>query len=517
MQPEDHSRSVVATAGSTSRAAKKRSPDHVFVLVAIAVLLIARIPLIPIRFFDPDEFQHAHAAWSVFKGLVPYRDFFEHHTPWYYFALSPFFHWFQVDQSFASATHFLYFARGLSLALTLLSVVLVFLVARLGSNRKVGLLAGLFLAGQPVLIQKTLEIRPDVLALPFFLGGLWFLLRGLPKEENAAPASRRLPSFLGGGLCLGAAIMCTQKMLFVLPGAFAALGLWVLTSRQWRLLGRSLAVLAALVGVAIPVAFTWGGFALHGGGGQFIRNNFLLNAKWRMHSNEYLLVTLQTSWPILLLCLLGAAVSMVRLYRSRERYYGDVLLLGTLGGLIAGILVVPAAYRQYYIPPLTIACLFAAKGLSFLLELVQERARARLLVYALVPLLVWPVVDLARSFAGQDERQTARLRYVFEHTGPTDQVLDGWLGTGVFRPHPLYYFFMHGELRAMLSQKDIDVCVDALESGRVRPKLVALDDELPALGARFVRFVLKNYVSADGLFYLRRPGLGRPDQESASP
>jgi hypothetical protein len=188
-----------------------------------------------------------------------------------------------------------------------------------------------------------------------------------------------------------------------------------------------------------------------------------------------------------------------------------------LGGLIAGILVVPAAYRQYYIPPLTIACLFAAKGLSFLLELVQERARARLLVYALVPLLVWPVVDLARSFAGQDERQTARLRYVFEHTGPTDQVLDGWLGTGVFRPHPLYYFFMHGELRAMLSQKDIDVCVDALESGRVRPKLVALDDELPALGARFVRFVLKNYVSADGLFYLRRPGLGRPDQESASP
>ena len=83
-----------------------------FLLVAIAVLLIARIPLIPVRFFDPDEFEHSHAAWSVFRGLLPYKDFFEHHTPWYYYGLSPFFRWFAVDQSFENARHFLIFARG---------------------------------------------------------------------------------------------------------------------------------------------------------------------------------------------------------------------------------------------------------------------------------------------------------------------------------------------------------------------------------------------------------------------
>ena len=128
-------------------------------LVAIAGLLIARIPVIPVRVFDPDEFEHAHAAWSVFRGLLPYRDFFEHHTPWYYFALSPFFRWFAVDQSFESATRFLAFGRGLSLLLTALSVGLLFLVGRVGANRRVGLLAGLFLVAQPVVIQKTLEIR----------------------------------------------------------------------------------------------------------------------------------------------------------------------------------------------------------------------------------------------------------------------------------------------------------------------------------------------------------------------
>jgi hypothetical protein len=179
MHTDDEARRVAPPPGSQARRDATWPADCRFLLAAIAVLLIARIPLIPVRFFDPDELEHSHAAWSVFKGLLPYRDFFEHHTPWYYFGLSPFFRWFAVDQSFDSARRFLLFARGVSLALTGLSAALVFHIGRLGANRRVGLLAALFLVGQPVLLQKTLEIRPDVLALPFFLGGLWFLLRGL--------------------------------------------------------------------------------------------------------------------------------------------------------------------------------------------------------------------------------------------------------------------------------------------------------------------------------------------------
>jgi hypothetical protein len=459
--------------------------------------------VIPVRYFDPDEFQHAHAAWSVWRGLLPYRDFFEHHTPWYYLALSPFFHGFAADQSFEHARRFLIFARGLSLALTALSAVLVCRVGRLGGDRRVGLLAALFLVGQPVVIQKTLEIRPDVLALAFFVGCLWFLLRGLSEDgDRAGPSLRRL---FAGGLCLGAAVMCTQKMLFVLPGALAGLGLWVLAGRArlWR--ARSLAGLWFAVGVALPVVLTWLGFAIAGGGAQFIRNNFLLNAGWRQHSDEHLLVTLETSWPMLVLCPLGAGVSLYRGYRSRRMPHAALLLLCILGGLTAGILVVPAAYKQYYLPLLAIACVFAAQGLAFLVARAREGARAWLLVAATVPLLLWPVVDLARSWHRRDAAQMARLSYVFAHTRPGDAVLDGWLGTGVFRPHPLYYFFIHSELLTMLSPRDIDVCLDALESGKARPALIAMDWELAAMGSRFVRFVQRNYISKDGLFYLPRP------------
>jgi 4-amino-4-deoxy-L-arabinose transferase-like glycosyltransferase len=480
----------------------------VFLLAAIVVLLLARIPVIPVRFFDPDEFQHAHAAWSVWRGLVPYRDFFEHHTPGYYFALSPFFHGFAVDQSFEQARGFLLFARALSLALTALLAVLAYRVGRLGGDRRVGLLAALFLVGQPVVIQKTLEIRPDVLALVFFVGCLGFLLRGLREEgAGAGPSPRRL---FAGGLCLGAAVLCTQKMLFVLPGALIGLGLWVLMGRGGRWRARSLAGLCFAVGVALPVALTGLGFAVAGGGSQFIRNNFLLNARWRQHSNEHLLVTLATSWPMLVLCLLGAGASLYRGYRSRRMPHGALLLLCILGGLVAGILVVPAAYKQYYLPLLAIACLFAAQGLAVLVARARDGARVWLLIAATVPLLIWPVVELARSWSQHDAAQMARLHYVFAHTRPGEPVLDGWLGTGVFRPHPLYYFFIHSELLTMLSPQEVDSCLDALESGQARPALIAMDWELAAMGSRLVRFVQRNYESRDGLFYLPRPGLGPP-------
>jgi Dolichyl-phosphate-mannose-protein mannosyltransferase len=495
--------------------APRRDVSPQFILLATVAFFVARIPLMPHRVFDPDEFEHSHAAWSVFKGLVPYRDFFEHHTPWYYFGLSPFFRLFAVDQSFEAARHFLLFGRLFSSSLTVLSVLLVVRVGRLVANHPVGLLAGLFVAAQPVFVQKTLEIRPDVPAFLFFMGSLWFLLRGLLEEENAATPSLRW--FLGGGLCLGAAIMCTQKMLFVLPGAFLGLGLWALAGGRQALGARMLAVLLVAAGVAAPALLTWSGFAVVGGGRQFIYNNFLLNARFQLRSFRGLQTTLKTSWPILVLALLGASVAVYRFYRARPRRYGDVLLLCILGGLIAGVALVPVVYEQYCLVPLSIACLFAAKGLSFLVALVQERARAWFLFCATLPLLVLPVLNLAWSFNHRNDQQMARLRYVFEHTGPADSVLDGWLGTQVFRPHPLYYFFMHRELLGALSESDKNAYLGPLERGEVRPALITFDDELIALGPRFSSFLRTHYASSDGLFFFPIGSLPKTTGGSASP
>jgi hypothetical protein len=115
------------------------------------------------------------------------------------------------------------------------------------------------------------------------------------------------------------------------------------------------------------------------------------------------------------------------------------------------------------------------------------------------------VGDLRRSLGVRNDVQLARLQFVSTHTGPADRVLDGWLGTDVFRPAPHYYFFMHSELLAMLTPDEKEAYLDALTSGNERPALIALDAELVALGPRFLRFVRDNYLRVDdGVFYRPR-------------
>jgi hypothetical protein len=472
-----------------------------FVVLATAGFLVARIPVLTHRPFDPDEFEHAHAAWCVFKGMLPYKDFFEHHTPWYYYTLRPFFHWFDVDLSFESARHFLLFGRGLSLALTILSLLLSILIGCLWKARRVGLVAGLFLVGQPFFFQKTVEIRPDVLALPFFLGSLGLLLRGLAASTDTT----RKGCFLAGGLSLGASIMCTQKMLFVLPGLFVGLVIWSLFAGRGRK-ARIVLTVFFLLSVCIPVVLTWAAFALQHAGREFIANNFLLNASWKHVEAEHFRKLIKTSRPILALSIVGASVSLLHFIRSAQRQYGEVLLFCTLVGLFAGLLVVPVAYRQYYLMPLPIVCLFAAQGLFVLIKQARESAQPWLLIVAMVPLAVLPVLDLQETLKLGNDNQLARLRYVFENTKPTDVVMDGWEGMGVFRPHAFYYFFLHGEFVDRLPREQVDAYLVALESGRIRPRLIAMDENLVTLGSRFLRFVKTNYVRRDVPGQERRTG-----------
>ena len=60
----------------------------------IALAAVIRIGVIFNRVIDPDESQHLHGAWLVGQGQVPYRDFWEHHMPLFYYIAAPLTAWF---------------------------------------------------------------------------------------------------------------------------------------------------------------------------------------------------------------------------------------------------------------------------------------------------------------------------------------------------------------------------------------------------------------------------------------
>ncbi len=469
-------------------------------LLALVGLLVARLPLLLHRRYDPDELEHAHTAWCWSRGLLPYRDFFEHHTPWYPFALKPFFNWFDVSGSLAGATHFLLFARFVSLGLTVMALWLVFWIGRRWADRRVGLVAALLLAGQFVFLQKTVEARPDVMALVFYLSAIALLLRGVRPADG--DGTSRLVWFFAGGLGLGAAIMCTQKMLFVVPGALAGLGVWALSAAaEDRRRDRRRRLLSALVfalAILLPGVVTWAAFASQGAGHDFIASNFLLNARWKHVATNQLMKLVTTSWPLLVLAVVAMGA------RERARQPETLLLLSIMVGLFLEVPAMPSAHRQYYLIPLPLVALFASKGLFVLIDRMPDGRRRWWLGGALLALSIHPALALREGLRDRNDAQLDRLQFVFDSTAPTDPVMDGWEGMGVFRPHAFRYFFLHEETLAMLPSATRDAYLGALETGAIRPRLIALDKNLRALGPRFLAFVTANYTTSDGFFYVAR-------------
>jgi hypothetical protein len=39
---------------------------------------------------DGDTLEHVHSSWLIYKGKIPYKDFFQHHNPLMWYIAAPF-------------------------------------------------------------------------------------------------------------------------------------------------------------------------------------------------------------------------------------------------------------------------------------------------------------------------------------------------------------------------------------------------------------------------------------------
>ena len=199
----------------------KRIPPGVsWVLLILGVGAAVHLGLT--RYFDQDELEHLHAAWCISKGLVPYKDFFEHHTPGYHYLIGQFFRFFSVETDWTSALRFFTFARIISLLAACTGLGLVFLLGKLWYSTSCGVVAVILLASAGTFHGKMIETRPDVFAFVFIMAGFIALTQCISVPRRGRLASTT--AFLLAGFFFGCAIMFTQKALFILPGLGIGLG-----------------------------------------------------------------------------------------------------------------------------------------------------------------------------------------------------------------------------------------------------------------------------------------------------
>lgn len=462
-------------------------------LAITAALLLSRLWFVTHRALDLDEFEHAHAAWSVSRGLLPYRDFFEHHPPALYLLSAPIFADAAVTTSVPAAVRALTLARAAMWMITVLSVVVVYRIGATLHGLLSGALAAMLLATSSQFLESMLEFRPDVPAMACLVASIWCAIGADDVEE---PRHWRV-RLLAAGVLFGVALLFTQKALFAAPG----LGLALMVRR------RALPVAVFAAGVIVPIAIAMWWFARHDALRPLWYYTVIFNGRLNAERFSPLprLVSHVIQQPAIYV--LGAIGITVRLKLDTT---GTTVVVFTALSLIVGIFIIGKAYDQYYALLLP---LLAITGGALAADLCLTTTRRALIAPALmIGCAALSLAISARAFT-PIRPQLADLAFVTEHTLPADAYVGGSPGPALFRPHGWFYFFLTGDFATAAEYINL---LRSLRNGDVRPRLIVRDRYLeqhapPALLA----YIDAHFHRARGDLYVRQSEYGSASLNSS--
>jgi hypothetical protein len=387
-------------------------------LVALAV--VVRTGVVVNRSIDPDESQHLHVAWLLAQGQVPYRDFWEHHLPFFHFVIAPLTVWLPDRPE-------VYFAaRALMAAIAALIVVLAWRLARrLSSDGATW--AAVVLLFLPQFAETSTETRPDVPALAAHLASLLALVRWREGE-----GARWL---WAAGAGQGIALALSLKSLYGLVGVAIVVAV---PGPGWRGATGSLARLGGgLAGVLAPLL---AGLAVVGGpptlSGLF-RDVLLGSARfvdyakaWPAYGSEIGAFLAAIVGLGLVLRVRGAAI-------VRHPVHAPLLVPALVLAVVLLLPRTPAVYQHAWLPLLPVIAVYAGLTLATLGEWARRdpsRWSGALAAAAIVAAVIIPAGEsITFAVRNQNWEDLALMREELRLACPGEAVLDG-TALAVFRP-----------------------------------------------------------------------------------
>lgn len=433
------------------------------------------------RAFDPDEFQHLQMAWLVAIGQVPYRDFFEHHTPLYHLAVAPFLGDPKLTTDGAAAIGALIGLRMLGVGLCCVMLVQTEWIARAVSDRLAARCATLILATSAIFAIKGLEIRPDQLAACLILAATIFLV-------GAERLRKPLWQFAASGAAAMLAILTTQKLVFAIPG-LAITFLIVVLRRQMtasRVVQAAMVVIGGASLAALPLLIWLAG---KGALGLFLTDNFLLGASWPRDSRQLVLILsalLRDETLTILLCGLGAVALFAR---GAKPTLWPLAIVAPMISMVVIMPLFPVVQQQYLFLWLPYAAILGGVGAAFAINRIGGtpalRAVTAVLIVGVIALHGFLVIK-TQSTAYETEAFD-KLRYTVEQTPRDATILRAWSPGMAFRRPAFFYFSLNPEIRAVVPQRDWDALKADLSSGHIAPELVEMDDAMRAMPPGIVK------------------------------
>ena len=448
-----------------------------FAACLFSLLLVLRILYAVHYRIDSDEPQHLHVVWGWTQGMIPYRDYFDNHSPLFQMLCAPLF------AALGTRADIIIPMRLAMFPLFALSIFFVGRIAGTLVSVRAGLWAAVFAAVSPRFFFVTIEYRPDDLWAVAWLAVLFVaiagrmtvlrafvvgLLLGVTFSVSAKTFLLLVSMALGTIVILIFQTRAGQKIswarLFhasiavaagavILPTIFSLFFLWQGASGQMFYCVITHNVLPASGGPALKLLQTlkWIGLAaIPVGIGLYLfprcaGNLRKMQALWIWFVTTFYYITLKSYWPII---------------TNEDYVVSDPLFMGILA---AAMVSLPGLWSRVarwlrFILPGTIA--FLALGFIIMSESpFQDRTKNKI------------------SMVATALRLTERSDYVMDSKGET-----------IYRKRPFYYVLegLTGRrIRAGLIEDTIPEQLVETEAP------LATVRRMPSAAAEFIR---KNYL-----------------------
>lgn len=370
-----------------------------------------------------DNVEHLNAAWMIWQGKIPYKDFFQHHNPLLWYISSPFvaylieniniFSYFNIISIFAIYLMIYYQAKILLLNCAEKTAVL-FLSCILVSSYS---------------LQLSLNYRPDTFMFLFVFAGLYNLFHYIEQQK--------LSELIASFLCFFVSFMFTQKalMLFIIPGG--AVLYWIYT-KKIKLTHLFYALILPILLFVLYLSYLYNHDAL----AIYWKANFLFNAYIPdIFATHRIIFPPKEYVEFYIFLPLAGLASIYFLYRGTyiEKILSLMFLLETLLRLFYF-----SAFLHYAIFWLLLAVMLTVMGLEKL-----QAYKLPIITAGILYLLFMSFYDYQKAYkveAAQHHLLNGH-EYAFKVLTPCDYAINGYYSVyNLKAKNPGYYSILLGQI-----------------------------------------------------------------------
>jgi len=128
------------------------------------------------------------------------------------------------------------------------------------------------------------------------------------------------------------------------------------------------------------------------------------------------------------------------------------------------------------------------------MALIFRRAASGALVIFFVAMTIGPLNGIRRELSEQVTMpQFDEIRWITRNLAPTAAVMDGYQGSGLYRPNAFFYWFLAYTDRTGISETEKQQLLQDLNSGSIAPRLILFDSNLKDFSPGVTEFLEKNY------------------------